>query len=370
MDTLKWIELHPPALLGEERIRRRKKIEIPHDIPWDEWRRRLAMLPEDVVKRTVLDATTQLYMEVENENRTEPREHYQSLCPGLRNFRQNETVATDTFFPTKVTNQGHTCSQIFVGLDSDFWATYPLKTESANVEALQDYTRTHGCPNIIRTDNAQSELGKTWTKHCRNYVIGTETTEPHHPWQNPAEKRIGYLSTMVKNVMQEFNVPLSRHHWAQKWCCDVHNISANRKLDWRSAKERKTGHTPDISMFRFHLWEPNWYYEPRTKQPNSSLKKARWLGIAHSAGDAMTYFIETERDDNTKRNVILVRSIIRTRRKNLGTTTEFVNDDPTLADFFLTTPEMEVTRMTQWSTRLPWNHLFLTHSLMANLLGS
>jgi hypothetical protein len=26
------------------------------------------MLPEDVVKRTVLDATTQLYMEVENDN--------------------------------------------------------------------------------------------------------------------------------------------------------------------------------------------------------------------------------------------------------------------------------------------------------------
>ena len=189
MDTLKWIELNPPALLGEERIRRRKKIEKPHDIPWDEWRRRLAMLPEDVVKRTVLDATSQLYMEVENENRTKPREHYQSLCPGLHNFRQNETVASDTFFPTKVTNQGHTCSQIFVGLDSDFWATYPLKTESANGEALQDYTRTHGCPNIIRTDNTQSELGKTWTKHCRNYVIGTESTEPHHPWQNPPEKR-------------------------------------------------------------------------------------------------------------------------------------------------------------------------------------
>jgi hypothetical protein len=65
MDTLRWIELNPPALIGEERIRRRKKIEIPHNIPW-----------EDVVKRTVLDATPQLYMEVENEHRNEPREHY------------------------------------------------------------------------------------------------------------------------------------------------------------------------------------------------------------------------------------------------------------------------------------------------------
>jgi hypothetical protein len=29
MDTLNWIELNPPALIGEERIRRRKKIELP-----------------------------------------------------------------------------------------------------------------------------------------------------------------------------------------------------------------------------------------------------------------------------------------------------------------------------------------------------
>jgi hypothetical protein len=157
-----------------------------------------------------------------------------------------------------LTNQGHTCSQIFIGLDLDFWATHPLKTKSLNGKALQDYTRAYGCPNILRTNNAQSEQSKTWIKHCQTRVFGTETTEPHYPWQNPVEKCIGYLSTMVKAVMREFDVPLSRHHWAQKWCCDVHNIAANRKLDWRSAKERKTGHTPDISMFWFHLCQRIW----------------------------------------------------------------------------------------------------------------
>jgi hypothetical protein len=58
MDTLIWIEIYPPTLLGEERIRQRKKVEIPHNIPWEEWRCRLAMLPKNVVKHTVLDATT------------------------------------------------------------------------------------------------------------------------------------------------------------------------------------------------------------------------------------------------------------------------------------------------------------------------
>jgi hypothetical protein len=312
LDTLKWFELTPPPFLGETRIRRNKPKNQPHDIPWEEWRHQLAMLPENVVKGTVLDAATQLYMTVENENRIEPREHCKSLYPGLRNFQQNETVASNTYFPSVVTNQGHTCSKSFVGLDSDFWATHPLKSESSNGKALQHHTRTHGCPNILRTDNFQSELGKTWTKHCRTHVVGTERTE-YHLRQNPAEKCIGYFSTMVKNVMREFGVPLSRHHWAQQWCCDAHNITANRELDWRTAKERKTGYTPDISMFRFHLWEPIRNYEPRTKQPENNLKKARWLGFAHSAGDAMTYFIETEREDASTRHVILGHSIIRTR---------------------------------------------------------
>jgi hypothetical protein len=101
--------------------------------------------------------TAQLYMLVENENRNKPREHYKSLCPRLRNFPQNKTAASDTYFPAVTTNQGLTCSQLFVGLDYDFWATYPLKLESTNGDALQDYTHTHGCPAIIRTDNTQSE---------------------------------------------------------------------------------------------------------------------------------------------------------------------------------------------------------------------
>jgi hypothetical protein len=58
----------------------------------------------------------------------------------------------------------------------------------------------------------------------------------------------------------------------------------------------------------------------------------------------MTFFIETEQDGTSKRNVILVRSIIRTRRKNIGTAAEFVNEDPALAEFFSSRPEMEVNK--------------------------
>jgi hypothetical protein len=131
---------------------------------------------------------------------------------------------------------------------------------------------------------------------------------------------------------------------AQKWCCDVHNVAANRKLDWRSVKERKTGYMLDISMFRFHSWEPIWYYDPRTKQPANSLKKARWLSFAHLAGDAMTYFSEPELDNKSKCTTILVQSIIQTRRKNIRTKEEYTNNDPMLADFFLDPMELVVNK--------------------------
>ena len=336
LDSLEWFELTSPYPILNETSRRNKKKILPENIPIDEWRKRLAMLPEDVVRKTI-DATTQFYLETESENRQDPRRHLKSRTPGLRYPRQHETVASDTFFPSVTSDRGNTCSQFFVGQTSDRWEVYPLKTESHNGTALQDYTRKCGAPSVLKTDNAQSELGETWTKHCRDQCIGTETTEPHHPWQNPAENRIGSLSAMVRNVLRTFKAPLSKHDWAQKWCCDVHNIAANRQLKWRSPLEINEGHTPDISMFRFHFWEPIWYFDPRTKQPKNNLHKGRWLGIASTAGDAMTYYIFTEKDKG--RNVVLIRSVIKTRRKQVGTKEEYVNDDPQYSDFFLTEEE-------------------------------
>ena len=194
----------------------------------------------------------------------------------------------------------------------------------------------------MKTDNAQqSELGNMWTHHLRNVCTASETTEPHHPWQNPAERKIGALGAMVRNAMREFQVPLSRHDYCQKWCCAVHNVVANRKLGWRTPLERNTGFTPDISKFRFHLWEPVWQYYAPSKQPNDNLKKARWLGFAEGSGDEFTYLIEPEDQQGPHRKV-LIRSNIKTRRKNIGKENEFVNDDPNTAEFFLSPSEADI----------------------------
>ena len=68
-----------------------------------------------------------------------------------------------------------------------------LKTENKNTEALEDYVRDQGCPNSIKTDCAQSKFGVGWTEYCRRHFINQLTIEPKHLWQNPSEKRIGYV---------------------------------------------------------------------------------------------------------------------------------------------------------------------------------
>ena len=55
-----------------------------------------------------------------------------------------------------------------------------------------------------------------------------------------------------------------------------------------------TGDTPDLSFSRFHFWEPIEYFDPEVKQPLDGWKRGRFLGINRSAGDNITYFIETE----------------------------------------------------------------------------
>ena len=81
---------------------------------------------------------------------------------------------------------------------------FPTKTESQNGKALQDYIRKVGVPNTIKSDNAQSETGSLWTTVSRDQCITNESTEPHHPWQNPAEPQIGALNSMVKRTMAAF----------------------------------------------------------------------------------------------------------------------------------------------------------------------
>ena len=80
--------------------------------------------------------------------------------------------------------------------------------------------------------------------------------------------------------------------------------------------EVSLGYTPDISQFRFYFYEPIWYFDPRIKLPQLNLFKARYLAVAESCGDAMTYYILTEPEDIRTKRQVLVRSVIKSRQKH------------------------------------------------------
>jgi len=336
LDMLEVFEMTSPTTFNPTksndivtcRDRKKKYKQYPGGLTIQQWQDRLGLAPEDVIRKT-FEATTQLVSNVEVENRTIGRNHYKSRFPFLREKRLNDEFHTDTFFPSEETNDGNTCSQIFLGKNTDYMHVALMNMESHATQALQDFGRNIGLPKGIKSDNAATETGFEWNNWCRKYCVKTTTTEPHSPWQNASERGIGDLGRMVKRNMEKFNAPLSRHGWCQLHCEKIRNHIASRKLNWRTPQEMLIGDTPDISNFRFHFWEPIEYWDPRDKQPRSGWKKGRFLGINWSAGDNMTYYVETEKDPHEGRNVVLTRSNVRSRRRHTNISPSGETDDHT-----------------------------------------
>ena len=79
----------PDDFIPDDNIKNRRKSnqilqhKYPGSLTLDEWRDRLALAPEEVIRKT-LEATTQMAMTVEAENRDIPCRHYISRFPFLK----------------------------------------------------------------------------------------------------------------------------------------------------------------------------------------------------------------------------------------------------------------------------------------------
>ena len=131
----------------------KKYKQYPGGLTLQQWQDRLGLAPDDVIRKT-FGATTQLAMNVEIENRQIGRQHYKSRFPFLREKRLNDEFHTDTFFPSIKTNDGNTCSQIFLGRNTDYMHVGLMKSESHATQALQDFSREIGLPKELKSDHA------------------------------------------------------------------------------------------------------------------------------------------------------------------------------------------------------------------------
>ena len=135
------------------------------------------------------------------------RHHLKSREPILNRNRLGEEYATDTFFAETSAIDGSTCAQLFTGCRSFYTKVFGMKKESEAPTALEDFCRNIGVPTGIRSDNSKAQTSKRWKDICRKYCIGQRTTEPHHPQQNPAERRIRTVKQLALRLLDRSGAP-------------------------------------------------------------------------------------------------------------------------------------------------------------------
>lgn len=292
----------------EELIKRMRRNKPAPLAPWKD---RLANQADSIVEET-LKRNTCFVKDVEVETSLHPHRHLKSRYPGLKWGRLNDEVATDTGFSSVKCRHGCNCFQIFAAKNSGFTETMEMKKESNGPEALADFIREHGAPHTIFSDNAKMIGGKRWKKVLRGAYIKSRFSEPHCQNQNPAERRIGHVKSLTILNLRKYRANLRYWCDCMRWVKDCINFSAMKSKGYQVPIEMKTGETADLSMFRYHFWQPIHYYEPNAPFPEPNLLPGRWLGIAWDTGDRLTYRIKTEGRDR-RNDQVITRSVIRPR---------------------------------------------------------
>jgi hypothetical protein len=237
------------------------------------------------------------------------RQHYKSRHPSLRVNRLNEVYATDTFYANCKAHNGSECAQLFTGRRSFFTSLHPMNSESEMPGSLMDFIRTYGAMSGLFIDNAKAQCGKVVEKILRMYNIKDMQTEPHHPWQNPAERCIQEVKATTNVILDRTGAPKVMWLLCMMYVVFLLNHLAHEKINWRTPIEAAFGVTPDVSaLLCFQFYEPVVYFQPDASFPGSKEKFGRFVGFAENVGDALTFKILT---DDTK---VIHRSNVRPAR--------------------------------------------------------
>ena len=106
---------------------------------------------------------------------------YTSPFPALNVQRRNEPVATDTVCSnTPAVDDGSTCAQIFVGVDTHFCDVYGMRTDGQFVHTLMDNIRKRGAMDLIISDWAQAEVSAKVKDVLRHFCIDDRRSEPYY----------------------------------------------------------------------------------------------------------------------------------------------------------------------------------------------
>jgi hypothetical protein len=100
----------------------------------------------------------------------------------------------------------------------------------------------YGILSALRRDNAKSEMSQRVKDINRDLIIADQWTEPHSPWQNPAELNVvKYLKSHAQVLLDRTGAPDNLWFLAQDYLSNVHNLSENRQLNWKIPEQVSRG---------------------------------------------------------------------------------------------------------------------------------
>jgi hypothetical protein len=109
-----------------------------------------------------------------------------------------------------------------------------MKTESEFADVYSDFIRKCGIPSALRRDNAKSEMSQLVKEIHRDLIIADQWAEPHSPWEKPAELNgVKNLKPHAQVLLDRTGAPDNLWFLVQDYLANVHNLSANRQLNWK-----------------------------------------------------------------------------------------------------------------------------------------
>jgi hypothetical protein len=76
----------------------------------------------------------------------------------------------------------------------------------------------------------------------RDLIIADQLTEPHSPWQNPAELNgVKYLKLHTQVPLDRTGAPDNISFLAQDYLAYIHNLSTNRQLNLKILEQVSRG---------------------------------------------------------------------------------------------------------------------------------
>jgi hypothetical protein len=168
--------------------------------------------------------------------------HLKSRFQMLIHKRLNEVIATDTYFANEKSIEGYHCAQVFFGMTFKMLYVAGMETESEFADVYLHFIRKYSIPSALRRDNAKSEISQCVKDIHRDLIIADQWTEPHSPWQEPAELNgVKYLKSHAEALLDRTGAPGNLWFLAQGHLAHVHNQIRNLQLNWKIPEQVSGG---------------------------------------------------------------------------------------------------------------------------------